>query len=272
MPLQPDWQSRDGRARLYLGDSLTVLPQLAEPLDAVIADPPYCSGAMTPAGISADPVKKYCQNGNACGRPTFAGDTRDPRSFRYWCTLWARHSLQLLREGGYFLSFIDWRQVPNLTDAVQAAGLTWRGLIAWDKGLMSRAPHKGYFRHQCEYLVWGTRGPCRSHPEGPFEGCIREPVRRYADKFHITGKPTPLLERLVRVAPPGGVVLDPFTGSGTTGVAALRQGRRFVGIEVGAEHFAIAVARMEAELAGRPYVGTKPARKPRARSRRPRAA
>lgn len=254
MPLQPDWQSRDGRARLYLGDSLTLLPQiLDEPADVVIADPPYCSGAMTPAGISADPATKYCQNGDTMGRPSFGGDNRDPRSFRYWCTLWAAHSLRLLRDGGYLLSFIDWRQLPNMTDALQAAGLTWRGIVPWDKGGASRAPHKGYFRHQCEYLVWGTRGPCRPHPDGPFEGCLKFPVLRGKDKFHITGKPTALLQRLVQLAPPGGMVVDPFFGSCTTGAACLREGRRFVGIEVGQDHFEIAVARLKAELAGRPF-------------------
>jgi site-specific DNA-methyltransferase (adenine-specific) len=48
------------------------------------------------------------------------------------------------------------------------------------------------------------------------------------------------------VAPPGGVVLDPFTGSGSTGVAAITAGRRFVGIEREADYIAIARARIEA--------------------------
>jgi site-specific DNA-methyltransferase (adenine-specific) len=50
------------------------------------------------------------------------------------------------------------------------------------------------------------------------------------------------------VTPPGGLILDPFIGSGTTGVACLRKGRRFVGIEVSAEYFSTAVRRIEAEL------------------------
>jgi site-specific DNA-methyltransferase (adenine-specific) len=73
---------------------------------------------------------------------------------------------------------------------------------------------------------------------------IREPVR-FTDKHHITGKPTAVMQQLVRVCPPGGIVLDPFAGSGTTGVAALLEGRRFVGIEITTVYAAIARERLQ---------------------------
>jgi len=67
---------------------------------------------------------------------------------------------------------------------------------------------------------------------------------------HPTVKPTDLMAYLCRlVTPPGGVVLDPFMGSGSTGKAAVREGYRFIGIEREAEYVAIAEARIEAELA-----------------------
>ena len=68
-----------------------------------------------------------------------------------------------------------------------------------------------------------------------------------ADKHHTTGKPTALLEKLVEVAPPKGVVLDPFLGSGTTALAALRRDRRCIGIEVERSYFDIAVERLKQE-------------------------
>lgn len=64
----------------------------------------------------------------------------------------------------------------------------------------------------------------------------------------MTGKPTPLLEELVEAAPPGGLVMDPFMGSGTTGVAAVRKGRRFVGIELDPHYFEIAKERINKAL------------------------
>ena len=64
---------------------------------------------------------------------------------------------------------------------------------------------------------------------------------------HATVKPTELMQWLVRlVTPPGGLVLDPFAGSGSTGIAALREGFRFAGIELLPEHYEIALARIAA--------------------------
>jgi site-specific DNA-methyltransferase (adenine-specific) len=64
---------------------------------------------------------------------------------------------------------------------------------------------------------------------------------------HPTVKPTDLMAYLIRlVTPPGGVVLDPFAGSGSTGKAAIREGFQFIGIEREAEYIAIARARIEA--------------------------
>lgn len=66
----------------------------------------------------------------------------------------------------------------------------------------------------------------------------------------MTGKPVALMGELVKCVPPGGVILDPFMGSGSTGVAALQLGYRFIGIEKSAHYFDIACKRMEREVAG----------------------
>ena len=158
--------------------------------------------------------------------------------------LWLSECARIVKPGGYALTFCDWRQLPLATDALQAGGFVWRGIVSWDKGESARAPHTGYFRHQCEFVVWGTNGV--SAPAtwgGPWPGCMSHPVLQ-SDKHHLTGKPTPLLERLVQCAPPGGVVLDPFMGSGTTGVAALRMGRRFIGMELDPGYYGVAERRI----------------------------
>jgi site-specific DNA-methyltransferase (adenine-specific) len=231
--------------RLYQGDALHLLPRLAAgSVSAVITDPPYCSGGLTAGERAKDPGEKYCHSGNTLGRPSFVGDARDQRSFIYWCSIWMSLARQAAQPSAYGLFFTDWRQLPAMTDAVQAAGWTWRGIIAWDKGRGARAPHKGFVRHQCEYVIWATNGPVPQLTDrGPFDGCLNYSVKR-TDKFHITGKPTPLMDDLVKIAPPGGVILDCFAGSGTTGVAALRQGRRFLGFELSPEYCRIAASRL----------------------------
>ena len=210
-------------------ESLKGMPEAS--VDAVICDPPYSSGGFSMSYKMQDPDIKYTKTGSAGRFPTFSGDARDQRSYLQWCAWWVEYCHRILKPSGYFLVFIDWRQLPVITDAVQMGGIIWRGVVAWDKGESARAPHKGYFRHQCEYIVWGTKGalkPCEH--AGPFPGCMRHAVRQN-DKYHLTGKPTPLMRQLAQIVPPGGLILDPFAGSGTTGVGALLEGRRFIGIE-----------------------------------------
>lgn len=231
---------------LHHGDTMQLLPGFRpKSFDAVITDPPYCSGGTTAGERRRNPEDKYAQDGEICGRPSFGGDLKDQRSFTWWCMTWLAMCANTLKDGGYCLVFTDWRQLPAVTDAFQAADLTWRGIIAWDKGNASRAPHKGYIRHQCEYVVWGTRGKCPSATHaGPFPGCYRFPVLQ-KDKHHLTGKPTDLMRELVKILPPAAKILDPFAGSGTTLVAAQAEGRQAVGIEREEPYCQIAKRRLE---------------------------
>lgn len=98
---------------------------------------------------------------------------------------------------------------------------------------------KTYYAHS----AWGTKGSCIPKQNGPFPGCFEYHVCQ-TDKFHIAGKPTPLMEELVEIVPEGGIVLDPFVGSGTTCLAAKRRGRRYIGIEKMEEYYKIAQRRI----------------------------
>lgn len=238
---------------LRLGECLGILSTLATgTVDAVICDPPYSSGGFTRSDRNADPKQKYEQTGVEVIRNSFSGDNRDGRSWCYWMALWLSECARIVKPNGYALVFTDWRQLPLATDALQAGGFVWRGIIAWDKGPAARAPHTGYFRHQAEYVVWGTVGVSKPAAwGGPWPGVVQQPVLQ-ADKHHLTGKPTRLMEQLVQCAPAGGTVLDPFMGSGTTGVACARTGRNFIGIEIDPGYFAVAerrIAEAQAQLA-----------------------
>lgn len=235
-----------GNATLYCGDALEIIPTLSPGFDALITDPPYSSGGLHASARRINPAAKYVNNNLYL---QFSGDQRDARSWSFWSVLWLARAVRLIKPGGYIMVFTDWRQLPALTDIFQAAGACWRGIIAWDKTLSSRAPHTGYFRHQCEYIVWGSVGDLpKCHHGGPFPGCISQRVIP-SEKLHMTGKPVPLMAELARPLRPRAHVLDCFMGSGSTALPVLSRGGSFTGIELTPEYFDIACKRIEVHLA-----------------------
>ena len=94
--------------------------------------------------------------------------------------------------------------------------------------------------------AWGDIGPVDGNPRKPDNGHVSQ-----RENVHPTVKPLDLMRHLVRlVTPPGGTVLDPFLGSGTTGIAAEMEGFDWVGIEREAEYVAISRARLEGTQRG----------------------
>jgi site-specific DNA-methyltransferase (adenine-specific) len=174
----------------------------------------------------------------------------DARAWQKFTLWWMAEAFRALRPAGYLLVFTDWRQLPGLTDLFQIAGFVWRGIVPWDKGPASKLPNLNYFRHQCEYVVWGTKGPLPADftpGKRAMNGIVRANTPR--PRFHPTEKPTCILAELLACVPAGGTVLDPFMGSGTTGIAATQTGLSFVGIERDARFHAIAERRIAAQAA-----------------------
>lgn len=231
---------------LYQGDLATLLADLPDSsIDLSIQDPPYCSGGPSAASKHAAPSAKYQQSGTLKSYPDFKGDHLDQRAFVTWVSSWCRETSRVMKDGCLHIQFTDWRQLPAATDAVQISGLTWRGIVPWDKTTMSR-PTRGGFRNQAEFMVWASKGSIDvARGVGCLPGAYQERIP-HRDKFHVTGKPVPLMERLMEAAAPGGVVADWFMGSGTTAIAAMRSGRRFIGCELSTEYFEIACQRIEA--------------------------
>ena len=216
---------------LYLGDCRDVIASLpAGSVDALITDPPYSSGGMMRGDRTVATSAKYVSNECRAAAPEFEGDTRDQRGFLAWCSLWLADVWRVAADGAIAVQFTDWRQLPTSTDALQAGGWVWRGIIPWDKTEGAR-PTLGGFRNQCEYAIWGSKGaiqPERNPVALP--GYLRQSTDR--NKIHIAQKPIEVMGWLVRACPPGGLVLDPFAGSGRTLVAARNEGRRAIGVEL----------------------------------------
>lgn len=229
---------------IYHGDCFDLLHDL-DGIGAVVTDPPYSSGGAFRGDRAQQTSTKYVNSDTAAYRPEFAGDNRDQRSFLAWTTLWLNAARKACDPGAVLCSFIDWRQLPTLTDAVQAGGWTWRGVAIWSKKY--GRPRTGGFSSPAEYVVWGTNGPLvawDAHPSGIFE---HSPPSGDA-KQHIAQKPTDVMRWTLSIVPPGSVVLDPFMGSGSTLEAARDLGHKAIGIEVDERYCEIAASRLSQQV------------------------
>lgn len=233
-----------GAATLYLGDALDVLPALGVcSVGAIVTDPPYSSGGAFRGDRANSTIAKYVQTGSQVVRADFSGDNRDQRSFLAWCSLWLLAARQAAMPGAPLCSFIDWRQLPVMTDAVQCGGWVWRNVGTWWKpGVRMQ---RGRFSSSAEYVIYATNGPNDSDGEASPQNVFSCAPVGGDDKEHIAEKPAPVVEWALSVSPKACTVLDQFMGSGTTGIACARTGRAFVGVEIDERSFDIACRRIE---------------------------
>lgn len=236
----------DMRWRVERGDSLSLVRAIPDDtIDALITDPPYSSGGMWKRDKEGASSSKYLQSvrgGGHEGLANFEGDNRDQRSFLAWASLWMAEAHRAAKEGAVCIVFSDWRQLPVMSDAVQAGNWIWRGVAVWDK--LTGRPSRGRFTSQAEYILWGSKG--RMPEEDVYlPGVFPIPFVRVRHRHHPTEKSLRLMRRLVQVTTPGGLILDPFSGSGTTGAAALLEGRRYLGFELSKQYSVTSSRRCE---------------------------
>ncbi|MDG4877633.1 DNA methyltransferase [Mesorhizobium sp. WSM4935] len=222
-----------GDCRLIQGDCRTVLATIA-PVGAVITDPPFEKEAHTPIRRTQRSIRE--------NRPAELGFPPITAELRTRLPEWAATNCT-----GWLLAFCQVEAVSAWRDAMQAAGLKYKRGMAWVKPDSSpqfngQMPAQGY-----ECIATGWCGQGRSSwngggRRGVFTHITNQPDR---DGRHPTEKPLPLMQELVSLfSTPSDVVLDPFMGSGSTGVASVRTGRQFIGIEINAQYFEVACERI----------------------------
>lgn len=234
------------RWTLHLGDALEVMASLADgSVASVVMDPPYCSGSVGEAQrVSAK--GQGLRSGNLQRFGWFTGDNMGTAGLVWLLRSIAFESVRLLRDGGSLCVFCDWRMVANLQPAIESAGLRFQNLLVWDKTAMGLGTG---FRMQHELVLHFVKGVGDYHDRAT-SNVLRAKRVHASDREHQTQKPVDLMAQIIKVVtPPGELVLDPFAGSASTGVAALEGGYRFVGIERDAAYHAIATARLAAAQA-----------------------
>jgi len=213
--------------------------------DLLLTDPPY--------GIS-EPGKVVRKEG-ALAPADFDGDDEWDAPDGYldrlegWVAEWAR----LVRPGGSVVSFIDGAKLSHLWEAMERHGLQPKRILVWHKTNPSPAPlARRNLMSACEFLVWavqpGAPYAFQAYASGRWNqhNFVERPVVHGAERVHPCQKPVELLEDLVRLlTEEGDRVLDPFAGSGSTGVAASRAGRRSHLIEQDPGYCGAIEARLE---------------------------
>ena len=245
MTLKPYYKKKG--ITIYHGDSVEVLRHL-NGLDAIITDPPYSSGGLHATQRKNSPAKKYMQTGTNFQHANFSGDNRDQRSFTLWASIVFQAAIAASRPGSILASFIDWRQLPSISDAIQCAGWIWRGTGVWSKKY--GRPYPGRFSNACEYLVWGSNGPMDQRKVYPCGIVECAPLAGKA-KHHMTQKPDAVMDWAISIVPPGSIICDPFMGSGSTLVAARKAGQKAIGIECDESMCQVAIERIEDECANK---------------------
>lgn len=209
-------------AEIIHGDCLDVLRGMPDAsVDAIVTDPPYGTAAL----------------GGGYGRAhQHIANDADLSALE-----WALPEIvRVCRADAYFAVFCGAKKRPAVDALLAANGLAHVGEMVWDKG----APGLGYtIRYAHETAVVYRKGtPPR--PPVPLLSVVRSPIVRGG--LHPHQKPTDVMRRLVEWATPaGGTVLDPFCGSGSTGVAAHDAVRNFIGIECDPTHVATARKRLQ---------------------------
>lgn len=187
-------------------------------VDFILTDPPYLVGFRDRSGRA------------------IAGDKTDE-----WLQPACNEMYRVLKKDALMVSFYGWNRADRFIAAWKAAGFRIVGHLVFTKSYSSKSAFVGY-RHECAYLLAKGR-PCL--PENPLPDVLR--WNYTGNRYHPTEKPVSSLQPLIEsFTTRGAIVLDPFAGSGSTCVAALQSGRRYIGIELLEQYHRAGRERLEA--------------------------
>jgi len=233
-------------SKLYLGDAVDTLNRLpAESVDMVFADPPY---NLSNGGTTCHAGKRVSVN--TASWDASRGIKDDFAFHMSWIqacrrvlkpagTIWISGTYHSIFSCGYALQVQGWHLLNDIVwfKPNAAPNLACRMFTASHETLLWAKKHKNakhYFDYEAmKYGLWEKDMLKNPKKQMRSVWAISGPTKE-EKRFgkHPTQKPLALLERIVLAAcPPQGIVLDPFCGSGTTGVAASKHERQFIGID-----------------------------------------
>jgi len=252
---------------LYEGDCLDVLPTLSErSVDMIFADPPY---NLSNGGIT-------CHAGRMVSVDKGEWDKSNGIEADHAFTVeWLSACHRVLKDDGTIWVSGTMHKIYSVGFALQQLGYKLLNEISWFKPNASPNLSCRYFTHSHETVIWAAKSKKSKHkfdyqlmkqtaggkqmrslwmdidigdrPQDIWPIITPSKEEKKYGK-HPTQKPIALLERIILASTePGNSVLDPFAGSSTTGVAAISQGRRFIGIDTDKDYLELSIKRLKEE-------------------------
>lgn len=224
---------------LRLGDCLDVLPTLAAgSVHAVVTDPPFEEEAHT---LQRRKLGRSTGNGREIVEaplPFAAIDSATRIAF-------SREAVRVCR--GWILVFCQAEAVADWRDCLIDAGASYKRSMVWVKpdGMPQYSGDRPGMGYESIVAAWAGTGGSHWNGGGSHGVFTHNKSNGAGPNIHPTQKPLQLMARLIGLfTNEGETVLDAFMGSGTTGVACVKAGRHFLGIEVSPDYHAIAQRRI----------------------------
>lgn len=235
---------------LYQGDCLEVMDKLIAEgvkVDAIITDPPY--------NISRD--NNFQTMKDRQGRTGIDFGEWDKEAD---ITSWIEKASQVLKENGNLIIFNSWENLAELKKVCEQNDLQVKRPLIFHKSNPAPFNRDRLLVNDVEFGLWCVKG--KRNKKGDLKSTkwtfnrqdiLQSCVFRYVvesgggfKKYHPTQKSVTQIEKLTRIfSKDRDVILDPFMGSGTTGVACMNTGRKFIGIEKDEHYFKVACDRIE---------------------------
>jgi site-specific DNA-methyltransferase (adenine-specific) len=259
---------KNDRIELFLGNCLDVIPTLPEcSIDMIFADPPY---NLSNGGITCHAGRMVSVNKGEWDKSK--GFEQDHQFSLDWLNACRR----VLKDDGTLWVSGTSHSIYSVGFALQQLGYKLLNEICWFKPNASPNLSCRYFTHSHESVLWAAKSEKSKHKfdyqrmrkiaggrqmrsvwmdivvgDSPQDIWTISTPSVEEKKFgkHPTQKPVALLERIILASTdPGDTVLDPFTGSSTTGVASIRHGRHFIGIENNSDYLELSIKRLQDQI------------------------
>lgn len=240
---------------LYLGDAIDLLDKLEpESIDMVFADPPYF---LSNDGITCSGGKMVTVNKGDWDKVDSLESKHD------FNRSWIRSCKRVLKPNGTIWISGTLHNIYSIGFALEQEGYKIINNITWQKTNPPPNLACRCFTHSTETVLWAKKNNARAkhvfnyqlmkemngnkQMKDVWTGTLTN-KREKSFGHHPTQKPEYLLERIILASTKeGAIVLDPFVGSGTTGVVCLKTSRKFIGFDNNSEYLDIATKRLEAQ-------------------------